>query len=219
MALTKAPHPTYRLIPSRFPPIDLFELAATREDAMVAMELAGWTNDRLVTERLRRLPESEWVHGRPNASIVLAAFLHAPPAGARFSGPDLGAWYAAERVETSIAEVAHHLRREAFARGLVSQTRQYRVYEARLVGDYEDIRAADDAGLYSSESYGESQRFGENVRARGGDGIVYDSLRHRGGVAFCAYRPSKIVDVIQAEHFAVTVRTDMARIIVQTLPA
>src|ERR1019366_7007699 len=82
--LTRAPHPSFRLIPSRFPPIGLFDTVATAADMAAAMALAGWTNDRLVAERVARLPREDWVHGRPNASIVMAAFLHVPPGGNRF---------------------------------------------------------------------------------------------------------------------------------------
>lgn len=219
MALTGAPRPSHRLIPSRFPPIGLFDQVTEPGDLEAVMELAGWTNDRLVAERLARLPRSEWAFGRPNASIVMAAFLHAPPMGARFSGPDLGAWYAAARVETGIAEVGHHLRREAWARGLEGQARHYRVYRARLEGEFHDLRGRADAGLYAPEDYAASQVFGEQLRAAGADGIVYDSLRHRGGIAICAYRPSKILDVVQAEHVAISVRVDAAEIEVRLLSA
>jgi len=111
-----APSPSYRLIPSRFPPIGLFDTVATVADAEAVMELAGWTNDRLVEARLRRLPEDEWVYGRTNSSIVMAAFLHVPPTGARFNGPDLGAWDAAAALRTAAFEVGHRLRREAHGR-------------------------------------------------------------------------------------------------------
>ena len=89
-----SPQPTYRLIASRFPPIGLFDTIATAADLEPVMELAGWTNDRLVAERIARLPQTEWVYGRPNASIIMAAFLHVGPAGGRFNAPELGAWYA-----------------------------------------------------------------------------------------------------------------------------
>ncbi len=213
-----APDVSYRLIPSQFPPIDLFETVATADDLEAVMELAGWTNDRLVTERIARLPKADWVFGRPNASIVMAAFLHAPPMGARFSGPDLGAWYAAARVETGIAEVGHHLRREAFARGKAEGQRVYRVYQARIEGDYREARPDEQPEVFT-EDYGLSQAFGEGLRAAGKDGVIYQSLRHRDGLCICAYRPRKIVDVVQAEHFAITVRTDMRQIIVERLPA
>lgn len=214
-----APRPSYRLIPSRFPPIGLFEGVARADDLEVVMELAGWTNDRLVAERIKRLPQSEWVFGRPNASIIMAAFLHAPPMGARFSGPDLGAWYGAARVVTAIVEVAHHLRRECHARQLPAQTRQFRSYSARIAGEYRDLRGAKDAALYASDSYAHSQVFGEALRASGEDGLVYDSVRHRGGTAICAYRPSKIMDVVQADHFAISVASGHRRIEVEKLSA
>ena len=77
---TSAPQPTYRLIPSRFPPIGLFDTVATAADLPAVMELVGWTNDRLVVERLNRLPQSAWVFGRPNSSVIMASFLHGAPA-------------------------------------------------------------------------------------------------------------------------------------------
>ena len=129
---SEAPYLTYRLIPSRFPPIGLFDTVATAADLSAVMEFAGWTNDRLVASRLARLPQQEWVYGRPNASIVMAAFLHVSPTGMRFNSPELGGWYAAREIETAAAEVGHHLRREAVARSLPELTRVYRSYSARL---------------------------------------------------------------------------------------
>lgn len=213
-----APFPAHRLIPSQFPPIGLFDTVARAADLEAVMDLVGWTNDRLVSERLHRLPRGEWVFGRPNASIVMAAFLHAPVAGARFSGPDLGAWYAAARIETAIAEVGHHLRREVFARRQQTATRRYRAYRCRLAGSYRDIRGMDDPALYDRASYGASQVFGEGLRAAGADGALYDSLRHAGGEAICAYRPSKVLDVVQAEHFDIAVSVDAPAITVTRLP-
>ncbi|MDV3252150.1 RES family NAD+ phosphorylase [Devosia sp. BK] len=213
-----APAVTYRLIPSQFPPIGLFETVASADDLEAVMELSGWTNDRLVTERIARLPKADLVFGRPNASIVMAAFLHAPPMGARFSGPDLGAWYAAARIETGIAEVGHHLRREAFARGKAEGQRTFRVYQARIEGAYRDVRPEDRPDCFTDD-YGPSQAFGEGLRAAARDGLVYPSLRHRDGLCLCAFRPRKILDVVQAEHFSITVRTDMRQVVVDRLPA
>src|SRR5258708_5175295 len=97
------------------------------------MELVGWTNDRLVADRISRLPQTEWVYGTPNASIVMAAFLHVAPGGMRFNGPDLGAWYAADDIRTAAAEVGHHLRRETVARNVTTMIRTYRAYASTLL--------------------------------------------------------------------------------------
>ncbi len=214
-----SPQPTCRLIPSRFPPIGLFDTVATAADLQPVMELAGWTNDRLVAERIARLPQTEWVYGRPNASIVMAAFLHVSPTGGRFNGPDLGAWYASAALLTAAVEVAHHMRREAVARGIDGMHRVFRQYSARLVGDYLDIRGrqAELADVYASDSYAASRILGEHIRASGGAGILYDSVRHSGGVNIVAHRPCNVLDVVQADHFEIRALAASRRIELQTL--
>jgi hypothetical protein len=202
--------PTHRLIPSRFPPVAAFEDVASADDLANVMELEGWTNDRLVAERAARLPRSEWAYGRPNASVIMASFLHTPPSGLRFSGGALGAWYGALSVETCIAEVAHHLRREMMRSGAERFVTTYRAYTARIDGAYCDIRSRQNErpDLYSRSDYASAQSFGEAIRAEGGDGVLFDSLRHRGGTNLCAYRPSKVQDVTQAGHIELTLRTE-----------
>src|ERR1700752_3228267 len=157
-----SPRPTHRLIPSKFPPIGLFDTVATAADLAAVMELVGWTNDRLVADRIPRLPQTEWVYGVANASIVMAAFLHVAPGGMRFNGPQLGAWYAADNVLTAAAEGGHHLRRETFSRAHDTMTRKYRVYSATLLGDYLDIRGehASLPEIYAHDRYDASQIFG-----------------------------------------------------------
>lgn len=185
------------------------------------MELAGWTNDRLVAERIARLPQTEWVYGRPNSSVVMAAFLHVAPGGMRFNGPDLGAWYAAAALPTAAAEVAHHLRREAVARGVARVQRTYRTYCATLLGDYLDIRGQQStlAAIYDPSSYAESQAVGEDIRAAGGSGVLYDSLRHVGGINLAAHRPLNVTDVIQTDHYEISVAAAAKRIEVRRLAA
>jgi hypothetical protein len=202
-----SPRPAHRLIPSQFPPIGLFDTVATAADLAAVMELVGWTNDRLVADRIDRLPQSEWVYGAPNASIVMAAFLHVTPGGMRFNGPELGAWYAADDIRTAAAEVGHHLRRETVARGVVAMSRTYRAYTATLLGNYLDIRGqqAKRPEVYASERYDASQKFGEEVRASGGAGLIYDSLRRRSGVNVVAHRPRNITDIAQTDHFEIAV--------------
>jgi len=208
-----APAPTYRLIPSRFPPIGLFDTVSTTADAAAVMELAEWTNDRLVEERIRRLPEDEWVYGRPNSSVIMATFLHVQPSGARFNGPDLGAWYAAAALKTAAFEVGHHLRREAAATGRAAMERDFRAYTAGLEGSYLDIcgQQAQCPEVYASGSYTASQALGEGTRAAGGAGILYDSVRHQGGVNVVAYRPRNIADVTQTDHWRLRVEAGSAR--------
>lgn len=206
-AFAPSPKPAYRLIPSQFPPIGLFDTVATAADLAVVMELVGWTNDRLVADSIARLPRSEWVVGIPNASIVMAAFLHVAPGGMRFNGPELGAWYASDDLRTAAAEVGHHLRRETVARVKTTMTRTYRAYSTTLSGDYLDIRGqqATRREVYASDRYDASQKLGEQVRASGGAGLLYDSLRRHPGSNVVAHRPRNVTDIVQADHFEITV--------------
>lgn len=220
-ARARPPQPTYRLIPSQFPPIGLFDTVATAADLEAVMELVGWTNDRLVAERVGRLPQTEWVYGRANASVVMAAFLHVAQTGMRFNGPELGAWYGAGNIRTCAAEVGHHLRRELSARHITELSRTYRAYSAQLDGDYVDIRGlqAEMPDVYRPDSYAESQAFGESVRAAGDAGILYDSVRLRGRINVAAFRPSLVLAVTQADHFEISVSAGSKTIDVQRLTA
>lgn len=219
--LSPAPRPAIRLVPSRFPPIGLFDSVATAADLPAVLELCGWTNDRLVADRVRRLPEAEWVYGRPNASVVMAAFLHVAPGGARFNGPDLGAWYAAESLATAAAEVGHHLRREAAASARVSLSRRFRAYHATILGAHVDLRgrAGAHGDLLDPSDYRASQAFAEARRAAGSDGILWDSLRRAGGVSLAALRPSLVTEVMQGEHCEITVAPASRTIDVRLLKA
>ena len=137
----------------------------------------------------------------------MAAFLHVAPGGMRFNGPELGAWYAADNIRTAAAEVGHHLRRETVARNVTRMSRTYRAYAATLLGDYLDIRGERTIrpNVYASDRYDASQKLGEEVRASGGAGVLYDSLRRRGGVNVVAHRPRNIRDIVQTDHFEITV--------------
>ncbi len=145
----------------------------------------------------------------------MAAFLHASPDGNRFNSSELGAWYAAFELRTAVAEVAHHFRRELYNTGKQAAFRDYRNYASRLEGDFEDLRGTQDTnpGLFDRESYIYSQLYGEEQRASGADGIVYDSLRLVGGTKVVAYRPSKILEVMQLDHWRLTVSLDAAPIV------
>lgn len=211
----KAPEKSHRVVPSRFPPVNAFETVASAADLAAVMELEGWTNDRLVEHRLRRLPEDQWVWGRANASVVMAAFLHGSPNGSRFASPDLGAWYAASTVTTALVEVASALRREVLLSSLSEISSEYRGYMARLEGDYADVRGAAPE-LHDPSSHSAGQVFGEKVRASPIAGISYDSVRDVGGWNFVCYRPLLIADVKQGQHWRLRVGV-AGKILVETL--
>lgn len=58
---------------------------------------------------------------------------------------------------------------------------------------------------YASERYDASQKFGEEVRASGGARLICDSLQRQAGVNVVAHRPRNITDILQTDHFEITV--------------
>lgn len=206
-AISFAPEGTTRLIPSRFPPIPAFDAVTTPDDLEAVMELEGWTNDRLVSPRLARLPRAEWVYGVPNASVVMAAFLHGSPGGLRFSDASLGAWYGSTHPNTALLEVANGLRKEIALSALTQKSETYRQYKADLDGSYVDIFGAhpeyhdpDDASYPVAQAFGRRVR-DESTRA----GIRYESVRHAGHENWVCFRPPLIQNVTQAKHFRIEV--------------
>ena len=66
----------------------------------------------------------------------------------------------------------------------------------KLTGDLEDLRALRGAGLYDPDPARDAaaQRIGAGIRARGGDGLVYASLRRPGGDCAAGFRPDRFSD-------------------------
>src|SRR4030095_5398997 len=107
--------PCWRIIPSRFPPIDLFERVADPADLEAMYALESLTNDRLREEvgELQIVLPRERISGR-GTSYIMAAFTHLNPAGSWFSDGTYGVFYAAYTLDTAIAETRYH--REQFLR-------------------------------------------------------------------------------------------------------
>jgi hypothetical protein len=86
-------------------------------------------------------------------------------------------------------------------------TRTYTAYAATLLGEYLDIRGqqATRPDLYAGDRYDGSQKLGEQIRASGGAGLLYDSLRRRSGSNAVAHRPRNITEILQTDHFEMTV--------------
>ena len=198
---------TRRLIASRWPTIGVFDrVASTPADIEAAYELEMLTNDRLHVplQRLHELPQREWAIGVPNATIIMAAFLHADDEGGRFTDSTLGAWYCSFDLQTAIREtVYHHTRRLSHSQAGYYQTIQMRELRADVNAEFHDLRGRKKQlpALYSPTSYRDSQPFGVALRKSGANGICYDSVRNAGGVCLAVFRPRLVLNVTQGDHF------------------
>ena len=178
----------WRIISTRFPAVDLFESLAPPEDWEALAALEALTNPRVAAAvgDLRKVAPADRVGG-PGASFLMAPFVHPRPG--RFSDATAGALYAAERVETALAETRHH--QEAFCRegALGPLDLDLRVLTLRARGTYADLRGLRRPALYHPTDYAASQAFAAELRAGGAQGVVYDSVRLPGGACLAAFTP------------------------------
>lgn len=195
--------PCYRIIPSRFPPIPLFEDVADPDDLEAVYLIEAMTNDRLREEagELSLVPPEDRVSG-PGSSPIMAAFTHLNPHGDRFTDGSYGVFYAGLTLETAIAETRYHRTRFLQATDEPAQELDMRVYAVDLDGALHDIRGLRDnhPALYHPESYAMAQAFARDLRADGSEGIVYQSVRHDGGECAAVFRPRLLSNCRQERH-------------------
>src|SRR5881396_3668865 len=92
----------YRIIPSQFPPLNIFERVVDPKQLDAAWYLESLTNDRLRDQagELNLVPAEDRVAGR-GSSIVMAAFTHIGRES-RFSDGSFGVYYAAKTLKTAV---------------------------------------------------------------------------------------------------------------------
>lgn len=210
--------PSWRIVPSRFPPVSLFDHVADPADLDAVYALEAMTNPRVRDEigEIALVAPEDRVTG-PGSTPVMAAFTHLNPLGARFTTPWFGAWYAGLDLDTAIAETRHHRERFLLATAQGEIEVDMRVYKADVDAELHDVRAAGDPaiaarwpGLYDPDSHAAGQALGERLRDGGSNGVVYDSVRRAGGTCIALYRPRLVHRCRQERHL--TYRFDGRRI-------
>jgi len=196
--------PSWRLVPSRFPPVSLFDRVTRASDLDAIFAIESITNARLRDEvgNLRLVPENERQSG-PGTTPIMASFTHVDPAGSRFSDGYFGVYYAAKEIETALAETRYH--RERF----LQHTNEppididMRSYASEINSELHDIRGmqTDLSTVYDVNSYGESQILARNLRDIGSNGIVYNSVRKAGGECVGIFRANIPQPVVQGSHY------------------
>jgi hypothetical protein len=181
-----------RIIPSVFPPVNLFERVANPEDLDAVQAIESAYNPRLrdAVGDLSLVPRDERVVG-PGAGYIMAAFTHVSPEGSRFSNGTYGVFYAAYRESTAIAETRFH--RERFMRATKEARCELdmRVLGVTVRASLHDLRGMREIlpDVYRPDDYTASQLLGGALRAGGSSGVVYDSVRQDGGKCIGAFRP------------------------------
>lgn len=183
-------HPAFRIIPTRFPTINLFDRVASADDFDALYALEAMTNDRIRDEigEIELVPREERLFG-PGCGPIMAAFTHLNPSGSRFSDGSYGVFYAAFQKQTAIAETSYHQARFLRATSEGPIQLQMRVYHVEVAGSFHDLRGVErEHPVYDPSAYGIAQGIGKQLRQDGSSGIAYRSVRDEGGQCIAAFR-------------------------------
>lgn len=199
--------PAYRVIPTRFPAVNLFDRVASPQDFEALYALEAMTNDRLRTEvgELDLVPPEERCFG-PGCGPIMAAFTHLNPNGSRFSDGSYGVFYCGRERQTAIAETRYHSGLFLAATNEAPLRQQMRLYTVMAHGGVVDLRgdaiarAGLDPLILAPDDYGPGKALGRAVRAAGAPGIAYPSVRDPEGECLAALRTTMLRDCRHAAY-------------------
>ena len=187
------------------PPV-LRGLVGSDEEAALLAEIEGETSARLIAERegSPALDRRELAFFRRSHDLKLcgqshinAAFAYTRPKGNRFNYGNRGAWYCAWEMLTSAREVGFHRTRELGFIGRYEDKAHYVELLADFIGDFPDLHGQEHAALDPdmATGYPAGQRLAADLRGQGHRGLIYPSVRHKGGQCLVVFDPGIIQNV------------------------
>ena len=187
--------PCWRMVAARNPGADVFQGITDFGEWEELYEIESLTNERLRTPfgNLASVPKEQRAYGTGSA-YIMAPFAYRTPG--RFGDGSYGVLYAALDEATALAEVLYHRVRFLRSTGNPKETAAYQVLALKFTGELEDIRPLAQPQWNDPDPtrYGPAQGFGARIRAAGGDGIVYPSVRRPGGECVAGFRPDRFSD-------------------------
>jgi hypothetical protein len=195
----------YRIIPSHFPPIHLFEDVADADEFEALYAIQMLTNPRIQEEigQLQLIPKEERIYAVPGCGYVMAAFTHINPDGSRFSNGDYGIYYASDSMSTAIAETIYHKELFLSYTNEPAQELDMRSLIANFSAELFDLTPINKHSdpIYSSLGYQLGQLLGAQIKLHQEDGLHYHSVRAI-GKNFALFRPSIVHQCHQGAHYS-----------------
>ncbi|HDO7935418.1 TPA: RES family NAD+ phosphorylase, partial [Legionella pneumophila] len=174
----------HRLIPSKFPPVTLFDWADSAEELEQIALLEGLTNERILAEfgKINLIDQEDWIGG-PGSTPIMAAFTHTG-FESRFSDGSFGIYYAASSLETAIKETCFHRERFYSASNEKPCSISMREYVANIKKPLIDITDKSYKDLFNPDPacYSKSQEFGKKICEKKEWGLLYPSVRDLNGL-------------------------------------
>ena len=194
----------HRLIPSKFPPVLLFDWAETKEELEQIAALEGLTNPRLEDElgNINLVADDEWIGGE-GTTPIMAAFTHIGYES-RFSDGTYGVYYAADSIKTAIKETLFHRERFYRASNEAACSITMREYVTNVVQPLIKLTPEHHPECFNPDPkyYSGSQKMGLELRRKNEWGIYYPSMRDKEGGCVAILRPKALrYPVAQGAHF------------------
>lgn len=197
----------YRLVNSKFPPIAIFDDVATNDEFEALYRLQAKTNPRLLDEvgHIRLIKPERRPFGIAGCNYALAPFAHINRLGSRFSRGEFGVLYAAEKMDTALAETCYHQQRyfQTQVRGLKYDRIVMRGLKLKFSASLFNICSPkiDRYGWYDAHDYTAARRLGEAIKQADNEGLWYDSVRKPGTDCYALFSPHLIKSVLQTQHY------------------
>ncbi|PYB77205.1 RES family NAD+ phosphorylase [Rhizobium wuzhouense] len=185
-------------------------LVDTADELQQLAEIEAATSSRMQaqTRGISGLEARELVYDVPHAHFINASFTYAKPREPnRFNGEMRGAWYAALKVETCLAEITFHMTEFLARTGQYRAVAEYAEMYCSISGEFLDLRELPAHPALSPDKasgYPEGNRLALEARGAGLNGIVYPSVRHEGGTCFAILRPAAVQSVRQGDVWRLT---------------
>ena len=112
-----------------------------------------------------------------------------------------GVYYGANNLETAFAETIHHREKFYSATHENDTNITMREYVNKVVRKLHDITAVQFSHLHT-ENYTEPQAFAKILRKSGSNGLMYNSVRNKGGKCIAIFKPKAVSIPIQGSHFS-----------------
>jgi RES domain-containing protein len=181
-----------RIVPTRYPAVNLFDRVADEADFDALIALESLTNERAREElgQIERVPREDRLYG-PGSGPIMAAFTHLNVLGSRFSAGGHGVFYAARERATATAETSYHHARFLAATHEPPMHLPMRLYQVAIDARLHDLRqpGAVPAAVFDADDYGASRALGAALHAAGSGGVVYRSVRRPQGQCVGLFKP------------------------------
>lgn len=196
----------YRLVNSKFPPIDLFDDVANADEFEALYQIQALTNPRLLNQagRLELIAVGQIPFGITGCSYATAPFTHVNAEGSRFSDGSYGVLYLADTLDTALAEVRYH--QNAYwskVQGLNYERFVFRglscVFNETGMLDAAPVPMSDP--IYHPDDYSHGHLLGRELRDKGHKGLRYQSVRAPGQLCWALMTPRPVSSIIQTAHY------------------